>query len=346
LLASAILLLFSQNLAQAGVLLNFDGLADSTGLTTQFPGLTFSSAAVITSGITLNELEFPPHSGNNVVFDDGGPMTISFAPPVQSFSGYFTYSEPLTIRAFNASSVQVATVASHFSSNEALSGVPGSSPNESLQVSSSGGIARVTLTADPAGSSFTLDDLSYTGFSTSVPTLSPLGLLLAAILLGLLGTISARKAGIRGTAASLSVLLFLVAGTCGILAVTAQAQGQFQLAPTVSRQGAGRLGTLSVSRAQIPADRPTPVAVSLRIDDSESLKHAVNLVRFDPEGVPTIVGHLQRSNAARSGSAPYTGQVIITEPAGHVYILASVARRGFLKRAFTEPVNIKVGGLR
>jgi hypothetical protein len=126
-------------------------ILDSTPITTQFPGLTFTNATVITAGISLNEFEFPPHSGTNVVFDDGGPISLSFATPVSSFGGYFTYLEPLTLVGFDTTSTQVASATSAFSSNAALFGDPGSSPNEFLSVAFTGGISSVTITADPLG---------------------------------------------------------------------------------------------------------------------------------------------------------------------------------------------------
>ena len=89
----AVLLLFSCRPAQAGIVtVDFetfpDGtpIPDSTSITTQFPGLIFTNTTVITAGISLNEFEFPPHSGTNVAFDDGGPISIDFASPISSFS--------------------------------------------------------------------------------------------------------------------------------------------------------------------------------------------------------------------------------------------------------------------
>ena len=140
----------------------FEGFPDSTILISQNPGLTFTNAIILTTGISLNEFEFPPHSGSNVASDNGGPITITFSPAVQGFSGYFTYSEPLNLQVFDNSSHQVASAASHFSHNEALSGVAGSSPNELISVNFIGGISEVTITGDPAGSSFTLDDATIT----------------------------------------------------------------------------------------------------------------------------------------------------------------------------------------
>jgi hypothetical protein len=150
------------------IILDFEGFPDSTTLTTQYPGITFSNATVISAGITLNEFELPPNSGTNVVFDDGGPMTISFTSPVLSFGGFFTYYEPLSLRAFDGSDTQVDSATSAFSINVGCDpgpsclGDPGSSPNEFLQVDFPSGISSVTITGDPAGTSFVLDDATIT----------------------------------------------------------------------------------------------------------------------------------------------------------------------------------------
>ena len=182
-LSSVVLLVVATPISlQAGAItLDFetfpDGtpIPDSTPLTTQFPGLTFTNTTVITAGITLNEFEFPPHSGQNVAFDDSGPIAISFLWTTTVFSGYFTYAEPLTLRAFDAGNNQVASASSAFSSNLALSGNPGSSPNELLSVAFAGGISQVTITGDALGGSFVMDDVSY-----NAPEPSTLVLLLTA----------------------------------------------------------------------------------------------------------------------------------------------------------------------
>src|SRR5579859_4683074 len=93
--------------AYGDTIINFEGLADGTILANQYPGLAFSNAIILTAGISLNEFEFPPHSGVNVASDNGGPITIEFSTPVVSFGGYFTYLEPLTLDAFDASDTEV-----------------------------------------------------------------------------------------------------------------------------------------------------------------------------------------------------------------------------------------------
>jgi hypothetical protein len=161
--------------------IDFEGLPDSTILTTQYPGLTFSNTIILTSGISLNEFEFPPNSGVNVASDNNGPITIDFSTPITDFSGYFTYVEPLTLDGFDASDTEVATAASVFASNDALFGDPGSSPNEFIDLSFAGGMSSVTITGDPNGGSFTMDDISYTAAGTAVPEPGALFLLITGV---------------------------------------------------------------------------------------------------------------------------------------------------------------------
>jgi len=157
-----LLILFASSFSAwaSPIMIDFDALPDSTPVTTQFSGFVFSNATVLSAGISLNEFEFPPRSGTNVVFDDGGPMSIQFSPLAIDFRGYFTYLTPIALQAFDPGNNVVASATSLFSSNLALSGDPGSLPNELLQVAYASGIARVTITGDALGSSFTLDDLS------------------------------------------------------------------------------------------------------------------------------------------------------------------------------------------
>lgn len=149
-----------------GAVVNFDSLSDGEIFTSQIPGLSFTNGIILTAGISLNEFEFPPASGSNVVSDNGGEMTITFTSPALSVVGRFTYLVPITLTAFDGGNNQVGQVTSAFGSNLALSGDPGSSPNELLQFAFAG-INNITITGDPLGGSFTLDDLEYT--TTVVP---------------------------------------------------------------------------------------------------------------------------------------------------------------------------------
>ena len=156
-----VLALSLQGAVWATTVINFEQFNDSEILTTQIPGLTFTNTTILTAGISLDEFEFPPHSGSNVASDNGGPITITFSSLVSFFDGYFTYAEPLTLDGFGSANNLLASVNSQFSSNLALSGDPGSSPNEFLQISSPAGFTQVTITGDPNGGSFVMDDISF-----------------------------------------------------------------------------------------------------------------------------------------------------------------------------------------
>ena len=100
--------------------------------------------------------------------------------------GFFTYTTQLTLTAFDGSNTNVSSVTSAFGSNPALSGDVGSAPNEHLSVAFAAGIDHITITGDPSGASFTLDDLTFTPTSTAVPEPATL-MLLASGLAGLVG---------------------------------------------------------------------------------------------------------------------------------------------------------------
>src|SRR4051812_2623414 len=98
----AMLAICSPPLFASPIVIDFDGLAELDRVTTQFPRLTFANATVLTAGSLLNDLEFPPHSGQNAVTDDGGAVSIDFASPVISVGGYFTYLAPVQLAAFDS----------------------------------------------------------------------------------------------------------------------------------------------------------------------------------------------------------------------------------------------------
>ena len=146
-------------MAQSGSF-TFENLVDGTLLNNQYTGATFSNAVVLTAGITLDEFEFPPHTGSNVASDSGGPMTIAFAAPVRGVVGFFTYSVALTIQAYDSSNALVASTTSSHSNNEALSGQSGSQAGEALKVVYAKGISKIVITGAAQGTSFTVDDLA------------------------------------------------------------------------------------------------------------------------------------------------------------------------------------------
>ena len=153
--------------------ITFETLSDLEAVTTQFADVTFANATVLTAGISVNDDDFPPHSGDKVIFDDGGPISLTFATPIASFGGYFTYAAPLTIEAFSPANVSLGTVTSAFAANYASSGM--GTPNEFLQVAFASGIGSVTVMGDTFGGSFVLDDVTLIPLQSdsNVPTPEP-----------------------------------------------------------------------------------------------------------------------------------------------------------------------------
>ena len=156
--------------------LNFESLSDSQFVTNQFPNLLFSNAIVLTAGISLNEFDFPPHSGQNVLSDFGGPISISFVSPVFTFSAFFTHAVSVTIAGFDSSNNLLASSTSLLSSNLGSFAF--------LQIASAAGISTVTITGDLGGFSYSMDDVTYNTQATVPEPSSWISLFAGIALLG------------------------------------------------------------------------------------------------------------------------------------------------------------------
>ena len=82
--------------SHAGVFtLDFEGASGGTDVADTYAGLGihFGGAVFATAGIDLNETDFPPFSGVNVVLpNDSGLIRASLDKPATSISAYFTYA--------------------------------------------------------------------------------------------------------------------------------------------------------------------------------------------------------------------------------------------------------------
>ncbi|AVR97492.1 PEP-CTERM sorting domain-containing protein [Pseudoduganella armeniaca] len=163
---------------------NFDTFADGTALTGQYAGLGFAHATVLQAGIGLNEISFPPRSGAGVLYDDGGPIVITFAAGASAVSGYFTYIDGLTLSAYDSSDRLIASATAAWLSNVGDDGGDaGSAPNELLSVTASGDlIARIVISSAAAGGSLVLDDLTVDTAAVAVPAPGTLPLVMTGLL--------------------------------------------------------------------------------------------------------------------------------------------------------------------
>lgn len=152
-------------------------------------GVTFLNAsAVAAGGGSLIEEFFPLVDGSTVaILDLFGAITITFATPIDTFSGLFTYflfdpSSRLTLTASDGSTAQ-----STFGNNVLEIGDEGSAPNEliTLTAASAAGFSWITITGLPEGNSFTLDNVTY----NPVPEPGTLALML----MSAVGLVSARR---------------------------------------------------------------------------------------------------------------------------------------------------------
>jgi hypothetical protein len=156
----------------------FEELSDSQVAGDFYSGVQFSNAVAHTAGISLNDAELPPHSGNTVVLNDLGPIQVDWASPVSDFQAFFTYAAHLTLE-FSLDGNTIGTETSAFDNNLALSGDPGSSANERISFAGHGLFDSVRIESDGA---YGLDDVSYGAVAQATPEPNLAPVILAAFL--------------------------------------------------------------------------------------------------------------------------------------------------------------------
>ena len=158
---------------------DFETFLDGDLVTNQYSGVIFTNAQALTVGISLNEIDFPPRSGQNVAMDYGGAMLLELDQAANSFSAYFTYASPLGLTFYDSSNVLLGTLSSSGSSNIGA--------NEHLSYTNLTGFSSIRIQGDPGGGSFVVDDIQLTG--TAVPEPGMFGILL----IGIAGLIACRR---------------------------------------------------------------------------------------------------------------------------------------------------------
>jgi hypothetical protein len=166
--------------------ITFDNLPDSTIVTNQFPGVSFTPfAVVLTKGVSLNPV-FPPVSDPNVIGASAiGTITATFTTPVSSVGAFVTGSESITESIFRGATMlgSVSTGGANFIG--AGTGLP---PNIFLSLSDFGITSAVFSNTGPT---FTLDNFTFTPVPAPIAGAGLPGLILASG--GLLGWWRRRK---------------------------------------------------------------------------------------------------------------------------------------------------------
>jgi hypothetical protein len=182
-------------------ILTFEGIGDNTTLGV-YGGVTWQNAVVVSAGISLNELDFPPRSGVNVVVDEGVPingslyMSGALSIPAHEIGGYFTYTVPITLTAFDVHGAIVGTANSAGNANFATSGT-GLDPNEQLKITIPGNvdsIASFSIAGDTLnGSSFVMDDFFTASQAVPEPSATTSSVLIGTSLIALFARRNVRR---------------------------------------------------------------------------------------------------------------------------------------------------------
>lgn len=157
-LVAAVLLVAPLGSISAQQTLTFEEFSSYEVITTQYAGINFQGATILTAGLSLNGI-YPPASGVNVVYNPSGPMELLFGSSIDYFQAFFTYSQSLTMQGFDFGGGLLATSFSAHSVNYTGSG---NTPNELIRIDGAG-IRRVLIFDGGAGNSFVMDDAQFTG---------------------------------------------------------------------------------------------------------------------------------------------------------------------------------------
>ncbi len=159
----------------SAALIDFDSLALDEFVTNQFSaeGIVFNNAVTLVAGISLNEIDFPPSSGTNVVSGlDLGPIEAAFPLGTSHVSLQMTTAMPARVQFFDSLDALLTEILV----------APNLGAHTLVSFDSLSPIARVTVGDDWMGSAFflTVDDVEFAASAVPEPatvTLMALGLL-------------------------------------------------------------------------------------------------------------------------------------------------------------------------
>lgn len=300
----------------SATVIDFESLPDSVAVTSQFAaqGVTFENAVALTAGFSLNEVDFPPHSGLRVVGDDGnGPLRFTFAAPVDQFSAWFTFGSGFTVSGFDGMGALLGSFSSMATSNLGTS---------DLFIFNFNDASRIDISpAFPA--TLVMDDLTFVLDQEGLPEPGTLGLLGV----GLLGLAFRRvnmKFGIRSKYLLPALLAFALCGEA------LADRGVFAPRTTPDEVLTQRSSTITVS-AEIGGDpEHPPLAGSMVVIETDGAGQPVRTVgRMYDDGT---------HGDATIADTVYTMQFQLNPAAPEVrYYRVSVAYKGIRNR-YLSPV--------
>lgn len=305
--------------APAADAVDFEQFDDDTPLSNQIAGLQFQNAVVLKAQFSLNEIDFPPHSGTNAAVNEGGNLGIALLAPAQALAGFVTYAQPLTILAKLRDGTVLTWTSPHSSNLGGGDGAPGAAPNEQFTFSSTIGIVALSFEELVAADDrLALDDLSI---ATAVP--EPAGAW--PFVLGLAGLAWRRR--LRACAAGAAVAL----------------------AP--SAHALGELGALTLSPNSVPASTATDVTVTALVVDPKVTAGSLVLQSIDPDNgkILAVLGTLAddgKNGDVKAGDKIFTlrTSVNIAKP---LAVRVSYGVNGSAKRLAcrTLPISTNAGPL-
>lgn len=162
------LVAFGLGSAAHAALVDFESFNDGDLIVSEVPGVVVSGGTVLSAGIGLNELDFPPSSGFNVLAALSGPLTFNFGVAVTA-SAFLVSAEQVSVSAFDALGALLDTFDAPFASNL---GAP-----QWVDFSRPGASRYALASAQP----FVIDDLNFNAAPFGIPEPSSLALCVATL---------------------------------------------------------------------------------------------------------------------------------------------------------------------
>lgn len=154
--------------------IDFETIADQVAVGNSYAadGVIFNNALSLTAGFSLNEFDYPPHSGVRAVGDSGGPMEMVFTNPITAFSGWFTWAAPIELDIYLDNNFtlflgSIITTSDNLGFSQQVGLIDLAGTFQSIRI----------LELDPSSQGMIMDDLSFTPAETPVPEPSTLVLL-------------------------------------------------------------------------------------------------------------------------------------------------------------------------